>query len=84
MQCQNIWKNDLPYIGVRRLQYVYIMRTLFDDDQILKAYTQDIIEENTKENAKQTAMKLIKTGKMSLVEIADCVASLSIDELKKL
>lgn len=72
------------YLENREQEVVDIMMTLFDDDQILKAYTQDIIEENTKENAKQTAMKLIKTGKMSLVEIADCVPSLSIDELKEL
>ncbi len=72
------------YLENREQEVVDIMMTLFDDDQILKAYTQDIIEENTKENAKQTAMKLIKTGKMSLSEIADCVPSLSIDELKEL
>lgn len=37
------------YLENREQEVVDIMMTLFDDDQILKAYTQDIIEENTKE-----------------------------------
>ena len=53
-----------------------MMMTLFDDEQILKAYTKDI--------ARETAIKMIKKGKMSLEEIAEYVPSLSIDELKEL
>ena len=53
-----------------------MMMTLFDDEQILKAYTKDI--------ARETAIKMIKKGKMSLEEIAEYVSSLSIDELKEL
>ena len=65
-----------------------MMMTLFDDEQILKAYTKDIedkavrkTERNTERN---TAIKLIKKGKMSLEEIAECVPTLSIEELKEL
>ena len=65
-----------------------MMMTLFDDEQILKAYTKDIEDSTAKKTAKETARdtaeKLIKKGKMSLDEIADCVPALSLDELKKI
>lgn len=54
--------------------------TLCDDEQVLKAYIKDV-KENT---AKETAERLIKKGKMSLEEIADCVPALSLDKLKEL
>ena len=60
------------------------MMTLFDDDQILKAYTKDIEDNATYREARQTAERLIKKGKMTLEEIADCVPALSLEELKKL
>ena len=50
--------------------------SLFDDEQILKAYTKDV--------ERETAERMIKTGKLSLEEIADCVPALSLDELKKM
>lgn len=65
-----------------------MMMTLFDDEQILKAYTKDIedstAKKTAKETARETAEKLIKKGKMTLDEIADCVPALSLDELKKI
>ncbi len=60
------------------------MMTLFDDEQILKAYVNDIKKETTKKIARETAERLIKKGKMSLEEIADCVPQLSLEELKQL
>ena len=57
-----------------------MMMTLFDDEQILKAYAKDI-KNDTERN---TAIKLIRKGKMSLEEIAECVPTLSIEELKEL
>lgn len=68
------------YLESKEQEVVDIMMTLFDDEQILKAYAKDI-EDST---AKETAERLIKKGKMSLDEIADCVPALSLDELKKL
>ena len=53
-----------------------MMMTLFDDEQILKAYTKDITRE--------TAIKMIKKGKLSLEEIAEYVPNLSMEELKEL
>lgn len=57
-----------------------MMMTLFDDEQILKAYTKDI--EDSRDRV--TAERMIKKGKMSLEDIADCVPSLSLEELKEL
>ena len=61
-----------------------MMMTLFDDEQILKAYVKETVEETARKNAKETAERLIKKGKMSLEEIADCVPELSLEELKQL
>ena len=77
-----------------------MMMTLFDDEQILKAYTKEI-EDNTarkveretaikveretaRKKARETAERMIKKGKLSLEEIADYVPSLSLEELKKI
>ncbi len=77
--CKN--RNVLKeYLESREQEVVDIMMTLFDDEQILKAYTKDI-EENKE---RETAKRMIKKGKMTLDEIADCVPSLSLDELKKM
>ena len=58
--------------------------TLFDDDQILKAYTKDIEDNATYREARQTAERMIRKGKMTIEEIADYVPVLSLEELKKL
>jgi len=68
------------YLESKEQEVVDIMMTLFDDEQILKAYTKDIKDST----ARETAERLIKKGKMSLDEIADCIPALSLDELKKL
>ena len=68
------------YLENKEQEVVDMMMTLFDDEQILKAYAKDI-EESTE---RKTAIQLIKKGKMSLEEIAECVPSLSMDELKEL
>ncbi len=68
------------YLESREQKVVDIMMTLFDDEQILKAYAKDI-EDNA---ARETAERMIKKGKMPLEEIADYVPSLSFAELKEL
>ena len=82
----------IEYLESREQKVVDIMMTLFDDEQILKAYAKDIEENTAKETAKKTAKKtaretavrMIKKGKMSLEEIADYVPSLSFEQLKML
>ncbi len=61
-----------------------IMMTLFDDEQILKAYAKDIEDNKEKETERKTAERMIKMGKLSLEEIGLCVPSLSFDELKEI
>ncbi len=68
------------YLESREQEVVDMMMTLFDDEQILKAYTKDI--EDSRDRV--TAERMIKKGKMSLEDIADCVPSLSLEELKEL
>ena len=58
--------------------------TLFNDEQILRAYAKDIEDNKERETERKTAERLIKKGKMSLDEIADCVPSLSLDELREI
>ncbi len=59
-----------------------MMMTLFDDEQILKAYTKDIADSAAKgtaeKDAREAAARMIKKGKMPLEEIADYVPALSI------
>ncbi len=80
------------YLETREQEVVDIMMTLFDDEQILKAYAKDIEDNTARKTAKETARKtatetaerMIKKGKMPLEEIADYIPSLSFDELKEL
>jgi len=72
------------YLESREKEVVDMMMTLFDDEQILKAYTKDIEDNATQKMAKSTAIKLIRKGKMSLEEIAECVPTLSMEELREL
>ena len=68
------------YLESREQEVVDMMMTLFDDEQILKAYTKDI-EDNA---ARRTAIEMIKDGEMPLEKIARYVPSLSMEELKEL
>lgn len=72
------------YLESREQEVVDIMMTLFDDEQILKAYTKDIENHTAKETARETAERMIKDGEMPLDKIARYVPSLSMDELKEL
>ena len=68
------------YLENKEQEVVDMMMTLFDDEQILKAYAKDI----KNDAARETAIQMIKKGKLSLEEIAEYVPSLSMDELKEL
>lgn len=74
----------IEYLESREQKVVDITMTLFDDEQILKAYAKDIEDNTAKETARETAERMIKKGKMSLEEIADYVPSLSFEQLKML
>ena len=68
------------YLLDREKEVVTIMMSLFDDEQIMKSF----IRSERHDEARETAERMIKMGKLSLDEIALCVPSLSLDELKEL
>ena len=68
------------YLSNKEVEVVTIMMSLFDDEQIMKSFIRSERHDAEKEMAEQ----LIKKGKMTLEEIADCVSSLSLDELKEI
>ena len=68
------------YLSSKEVEVITIMMSLFDDEQIMRNYAKDI----EKETERKTAEQMIRKGKMTLEEIADCVFSLSFDELKEL
>ena len=68
------------YLAQREKEVVTIMMSLFDEEQIMKSF----IRSERHDEARETAERMIKMGKLSLDEIAICVPSLSLDELKEL
>ncbi len=72
------------YLSQREKEVVTIMMSLFDEEQIMKSFIKSERYEAAQENARETAKRMIKKGKMSLEEIADYVPSLSFDELREL
>ena len=68
------------YLLDREKEVVTIMMSLFDEEQIMKAF----IKSERHDEARETAERMIRKGKMSLEEIADYVPSLTLEELKEL
>ena len=72
------------YLSSKEVEVVTIMMSLFDDEQIMRTYMKDIEKETERKTERKTAEQMIRKGKMTLEEIADCVSSLSFDELKEI
>ena len=72
------------YLISREMKVVIIMMSLFDDEQIMRTYLKDAANTAAYEADRATAERMIKKGKMSLEDIADCVPTLSLEELKKI
>ncbi len=68
------------YLLDREKEVVTIMMSLFDEEQIMKSF----IRSERHDADRETAERMIKMGKLSLDEIALCVPSLSLDELREL
>ena len=68
------------YLLDREKEVVTIMMSLFDEEQIMKSF----IKSERHDAERAMAEQLIRKGKMTLEEIADCVSSLSLDELKEI
>ena len=72
------------YLSSKEVEVVTIMMSLFDDEQIMRTYLKDAVNTAAYEADRATAERMIKKGKMSLEDIADCVPTLSLEELKKI
>ncbi len=68
------------YLLDREKEVITIMMSLFDEEQILKSF----IRSERHDEARETAERMLRKGKMSLEEIADYVPSLPLEELKEL
>ena len=68
------------YLLDREKEVVTIMMSLFDEEQIMKSF----IKSERHDEARETAERLIKKGKMTLEDIAECVPLLPFDELKEI
>ncbi len=68
------------YLARREKEVVTIMMSLFDEEQIMKSF----IRSERHDEARETAERMIKMRKLSLEEIALCVPSVSLDELKEI
>ncbi len=68
------------YLADREKEVVTIMMSLFDEEQIMKSF----IRSERHDADRETAERLIKKGKMTLEDIADCVPSLSFEEIKEI
>ncbi len=68
------------YLESREQEVVDIMMTLFDDEQILKAYAKDIEYREAMENA----MILLKNGRISVEEIPSFFPKLTLEDAKEI
>ena len=72
------------YLENKEQEVVDIMMTLFDDEQILKAYAKDIEDSKERETERKMAERMIKDGEMPLEKIARYVPTLTMEELRKI
>ena len=68
------------YLLDREKEVVTIMMSLFDEEQIMKSF----IRSERHDEARETAERMIRKGRLSLEEVADYVPTLSFDELKEI
>ena len=68
------------YLAQREREVVTIMMSLFDEEQIMKSF----IRSERHDEARETAERMIRKGRLSLEEVADYVPTLSFDELKEI
>lgn len=72
------------YLSFREKEVVDIMMTLFDEERIMQTYVANKEKEAVKENAKRTAERMLRTGKLTVEEIASCCPELSIEDVRQM
>ena len=60
------------------------MMTLFDEDRIMQTYVANKEKEAAKEAVRKTAAKMLRTGKLTVEEIASCCEELSIENVRQM
>lgn len=74
-------KNILrEYLSSREKEVVSIMLAMYDEKEVLRSY----IESEVYENSKSVVIQMLKVGKMSIEEIAQCFPNLTIDDVKRI
>lgn len=78
-------KNVLrEFLASREKEVISIMMALFDDETIMRAHVANEKKEASKETAWKAAEKMLKLGKLSAEEIADCFTELSVEDIQKI
>ena len=81
--CKN--RNILKqYLSSKEVEVVTIMMSLFDEEEIMRTYWEDLKNETERKTEREIAERMIRDGEMSLEKIAHYVPSLSLEELKEL
>lgn len=94
---QNVLKE---YLESREKEVVDIMSTLFDEERILQIHIENRVKEAaeraarkaakaaakaaTKKQGEEAAEKMLKTGKLTIEEIADCLTGLSVEDVERI
>lgn len=81
--CKN--KNVLKeYLEAREKEVVTIMMALFDEEQVMRNYVARKEKETARETARETAIKMLRSGKFSVEEVAEYITKLSIDDIREI
>ena len=88
------------YLESREKEVVDIMSTLFDEEWILQIHIENRVKEAaeraarkaakaaakaaTKKQGEEAAEKMLKTGKLTIEEIADCLTGLSVEDVERI
>ena len=81
--CKN--RNVLKeYLENKEQEVVDIMMTLFDDEQVLEAYAEDIKNNEARKTAKRNAITMLGKGRISVEEILTFFPELTSDDVKEI
>ncbi len=76
------------YLESREKEVVDIMSTLFDEERILQIHIENRVKEEAEKAAEKAeekaAEKMLKTGKLTIEEIADCLTGLSVEDVERI
>ena len=80
------------YLESREKEVADIMSTLFDEERILQIHIENRVKEEAEKVAEKVAEKaeekaaekMLKTGKLTIEEIADCLTGLSVEDVERI